>query len=931
MALSSTLIVLSLLVPILASLVYVVSTHFDGIISAIKGNQILQTFVFGSASGSLVYCLKLIWDQVWGRVYSKFRTDITIQNTDPAYEAVVDFINENHLTSAQSSMQVNTRKYDKTWKQEIREHMYGASKEAPQLDLKPNDDGQIHSFIYKSVTIQFYRKKGETLITGYSRQPSKMEHLNLSCWGTDSSLIMQLIEDAIAAKVEKESNGVSVYVSSCDWLSGFELACTRKPRDSESVILDAEYAELLLADARKFLSNSSWYHDMGIPYRRGYLLHGPPGCGKTSFALVLASELKLNICILNLSDQNMDDNAIAETLRSAPSKAIILLEDVDSVFLQRSNSDAGCRSSSISFSGLLNAIDGVAAQEGRIFLMTTNHLERLDPALIRPGRCDIKVEVKKASKHQLEKMFLRFFPNDAEKAILFKSKLPADEFSMAEIQGHMLEYGHSADSCVEYCSKLLDRKKTLSQTESIYDYLRRAGLENYASVFEFLGIYDENGFKNAEIDLILKVCPELRLDLKSTARLKMLKEEKNVKLPTSHFSTVELCTLREEFLATYPLHRPMDCSKAAPDKDEDVANSERFEKGRVDSIDRVESKNSVADYLDEWEKEHDVDSFLKEFLNGKSRYRQTQKTNDVSAACLDYLSRVFIKNLCDSDGKPTLSRYQLNQLFQAYPDRPIQCVLASKTVNAKRSNESYKLPEMSLLEVLKRFECVADYHKLKDKVDTLRALLDLYETDKSVLEKANIDKSILSALDAVSKSPSMSMLGYQILDRKNLMWEFQSFFPEHFSKHKSTLEEHAFIFASKLSDSSGRGVISKSQVDRYLFTLSEKSMETAAENAHILMSPTIIPELPSEPQPEPEEEYVYEWLNNIFSAVGDEDKGKEVASKYGKKFIEQGLATLDDLKVGPPLDNATLADALEIPKLGHRLRIIAAHKLMFAL
>jgi hypothetical protein len=177
----------------------------------------------------------------------------------------------------------------------------------------------------------------------------------------------------------------------------------------------------------------------------------------------------------------------------------------------------------------------------------------------------------------------------------------------------------------------------------------------------------------------------------------------------------------------------------------------------------------------------------------------------------------------------------------------------------------------------------------------------------------------------------MSMLGYQILDRKNLMCEFQSFFPEHFSKHKSTLEEHAFIFASKLSDSSGRGVISKSQVDRYLFTLSEKSMETAAENAHILMSPTIIPELPSEPQPEPEEEYVYEWLNNIFSAVGDEDKGKEVASKYGKKFIEQGLATLDDLKVGPPLDNATLADALEIPKLGHRLRIIAAHKLMFAL
>jgi chaperone BCS1 len=120
------------------------------------------------------------------------------------------------------------------------------------------------------------------------------------------------------------------------------------------------------------------------------------GCGKTSFAQVLASELKLDICILNMSQKDLTDNSLAANLRDAPDKAIILLEDVDAIFVERTSaSDKSGRNtnSGISFSGLLNAIDGVAAQEGRIFFMTTNHVEKLDPALIRPGRCDVKVRL----------------------------------------------------------------------------------------------------------------------------------------------------------------------------------------------------------------------------------------------------------------------------------------------------------------------------------------------------------------------------------------------------------------------------------------------------------------------------------------------------------------------------------------------------------
>ena len=114
--------------------------------------------------------------------------------------------------------------------------------------------------------------------------------------------------------------------------------------------------------------------------------------------------------MLNLTNSELDDDKLANCLRDAPPQSIVMIEDVDSVFVERTSvgngggrgpgqsSSGNGRTAGVSFSGLLNALDGVAAQEGRIVFMSTNHVERLDEALIRPGRCDVQVEVTKASK-----------------------------------------------------------------------------------------------------------------------------------------------------------------------------------------------------------------------------------------------------------------------------------------------------------------------------------------------------------------------------------------------------------------------------------------------------------------------------------------------------------------------------------------------------
>ncbi|KOO26071.1 mitochondrial chaperone bcs1, partial [Chrysochromulina tobinii] len=206
----------------------------------------------------------------------------------------------------------------------------------------------------------------------------------------------------------------------------------RRRRPLHSVVLDDGVAEHLVGDVREFVDSSRWYIDRGIPYRRGYLLHGAPGCGKSSFVAALAGELGYDICILNLSDAGLTDDRLAHALSTTPPMALVLLEDVDAAFVKREAGDR--RATHVTFSGLLNALDGVAAGEERILFMTTNHLERLDPALIRPGRVDVIHEVGPATKSQARRMFLKFFPTEEAHADAFARTLEGVDLSMAVLQ-----------------------------------------------------------------------------------------------------------------------------------------------------------------------------------------------------------------------------------------------------------------------------------------------------------------------------------------------------------------------------------------------------------------------------------------------------------------------------------------------------------------
>lgn len=214
-----------------------------------------------------------------------------------------------------------------------------------------------------------------------------------------------------------------------------ELGYERK-RPLHTVALNPEVQERLLADLERFQQSKERYYALNIPYRRGYLLHGPPGNGKTSLIKAVAALLNLPIYILNLANKEITDSTLSSLLGRLQ-KGIVVLEDVDSV-LDGREIKGRPEESGLTFSGVLNALDGILAPEGRIIFMTSNHPEKLDPALVRPGRIDLQLELPNAGQAQLRNLFTRFHPDISPEQLVRLQQLPEGVFSVVTVQDALL-------------------------------------------------------------------------------------------------------------------------------------------------------------------------------------------------------------------------------------------------------------------------------------------------------------------------------------------------------------------------------------------------------------------------------------------------------------------------------------------------------------
>jgi Cdc6-like AAA superfamily ATPase len=262
----------------------------------------------------------------------------------------------------------------------------------------------------------------------------------------------------------KVNNGVKKHLkifvpSDYSWLETYT-----NPRKSNTLFI-GDLWNTIYDDAKEFVSKESidWYTTHNIPYSRKYIMHGDPGNGKSATIRTLASELDMPLYCLNLTSAKMDDTALIQIVRDVEKGSIIAIEDIDRVF---DHFTTNVSSSQVSYSTLLNILDGSIAKEGNIIIMTCNNFDLMDDAIKRCGRVDRLFEFKNANSKQVTQMFLSFYPDRKQEARNFSKTIQnISTVPMATVQEFFIRNRkRKAEEIPEMDMTLFKQRRTKNQT-----------------------------------------------------------------------------------------------------------------------------------------------------------------------------------------------------------------------------------------------------------------------------------------------------------------------------------------------------------------------------------------------------------------------------------------------------------------------------------
>lgn len=415
----------------------------------------------------------------WRWIMSRVTVTVEVPSTDPAFDWLETWLDAHPYSKRARRVTVATSDQDDDSDGALPRHI---------VEFAPAPG--VHWFRYGRRWVMLSRVREEGKDSRYDGSRRMKETLYVRMLGFSQAGPRQLVDEAreLATRRNKRPR---IYTSATShWIGG--SAVPRRPL--ASVVFPAGTQDALLADVERFLASEEWYASHGVPYRRGYLFHGPPGTGKSSAIVALANHLNRPIYVVNVGSPSLTDERLMELLSYVPSGALLTLEDVDAAAVNREDEDEqivlppleakdpkdgkGVPASGelieeedddvvidahgtahvvtrrrtsragVTLSGLLNALDGVAAREGRITVMTSNYPERLDPALVRPGRVDRRIELTYATPYQVRGLFERFFPDSPALADAFVAAVSGWTLTPATLQEHFVFHRDDPEGAV---------------------------------------------------------------------------------------------------------------------------------------------------------------------------------------------------------------------------------------------------------------------------------------------------------------------------------------------------------------------------------------------------------------------------------------------------------------------------------------------------
>jgi len=337
--------------------------------------------------------------------------------------------------------------------------------ESTTVKTEPNFGTNLYWYNSKPMWVE----RGFLAGSGSGKDPPQ-EFLSFTIWSWSCKTMTEIVSQWFQEQRGNEVAYTVVREADSQSFNPWSIRTLKLSRPLESIILPKETKDDIIQDLKNFKRPATrrWYTKRGYPYRRGHLYYGKPGTGKSSLASALAAYLHLELYIVPINDPKIDQETLAKMFRRLRDPCIVLLEDIDALnatTTERGSSKAS-QSGLTNLSALLNVLDGVAAQEGMILIMTSNHLEALDEALVRPGRIDKKVHFTNASQSGLNDLFLVTYLSDANEEIhntpaidsekiptpvinneeihnlaeRFSTLLPSNEFTVAEVQGYLFHH-----------------------------------------------------------------------------------------------------------------------------------------------------------------------------------------------------------------------------------------------------------------------------------------------------------------------------------------------------------------------------------------------------------------------------------------------------------------------------------------------------------